>query len=136
MPNQRKATFIISSIPNSAMKAGRKAVIGMDRIGAAIGLTRSCNHLKPPISKPNGIATTADQKNAWAMRHQLWKTLAGRSYSVHRRPKALTTPIGSGTENGGNTLQRVSRNQHRTTRAQLTNASATCVLLETGLRIS
>ena len=41
MPNQRNATFIVSSIPNSAMNAGRKAVMGMERMGAATGLTKS-----------------------------------------------------------------------------------------------
>ena len=118
MPNQRKAIFMASSMPNRAMKAGRKAVMGMDRMGSAMGFTRSCSQLKPPISRPSGRATTAAQKKAWAMRHQLWKTLPSRSYSVHRRPKAVNTPSGSGTENGGSNFQRVRRYQKTTTRVQ------------------
>src|ERR1039457_7126320 len=101
MPNQRNAIFIVSSMPNRAMKAGRNAVIGMERIGAATGLIRSWSQRKLPMRMPRGIAITALQKNACAMRHQLWNTFAQRLFSVHRRRKAFATPAGGGSENGG-----------------------------------
>ena len=34
------------------------------------------------------------ERNAWAMRHQLWKTLPSKSYSVQRRTNAGITPMG------------------------------------------
>src|SRR5215469_1982309 len=46
------------------------------------------------------------------MRHQLFITLPSRSYSVHSFPKATTTPIGLGRENGGRISQCV-RTIHR-----------------------
>ncbi len=76
MPKNRKPTFIASSMPNRAMNAGRNAVIGMDRMGAAIGFTRWCSQGKLPISRPSGMATSADQQKACAMRHQLLKHVA------------------------------------------------------------
>src|ERR1019366_6418885 len=101
MPNHRKATFMVSSMPKKAMKAGRKAVMGMARIGAATGLTKSWTHRKLAINSPRGIAIQAHQKNAWAIRHQLCRTLPRRLYSLHRRPKAAITPVGRGRANGG-----------------------------------
>ena len=80
------------------MKAGRNAVIGMERMGAATGLISSNSQRKLAISMPSGMATTAHQKNAWAMRHQLLKTLPSRSYSVHSNLKDLTTPSGVGSK--------------------------------------
>ena len=104
-----------SSMPNRAMNAGRKAVMGMERMGAATGLTRSCTQRKLPISRPSGMAITAHQKKACAMRHQLWITLPSRSYSVQSRKNARITPSGLGRENGGRMSQWVSANQARTT---------------------
>ena len=43
---------------------------------------------RTPLSSANRLF----QKNAWAMRHQLWPTLASRWYSVQRRAMAATTP--------------------------------------------
>ena len=60
------------------MNAGRNAVMGIERIGAAIGFTRSCSQPKLAISRPSGIAISAHQMNACAIRHQLWKTLPSR----------------------------------------------------------
>ena len=78
------------------MNAGRNAVIGMARMGAATGLMNSNSQRKLAISMPSGMATTAHQKNAWAMRHQLMNTLPSRSYSVHSIPKDRITPRGLG----------------------------------------
>src|SRR4030095_2101216 len=105
MPNQRKATFINSSIPKRAINAGRKAVIGILRIGAATGLMKSYSQGKLAIINPSGRATMADHRNAWKIRHQLWKTLPSRSCSVQRRTMAWTTPVGLGKEKGGKTSQ-------------------------------
>src|SRR5687768_8748927 len=124
MPNHRKATFMASSMPNRAMKAGRNAVIGMERIGAATGFTRSCIQPKLAISNPSGTATMVHQKKAWAMRHQLWKTLPRRSYSVQSAPKDRMTPRGWGKEKGGSKFQWVRTNQIVITSAQLTKARA------------
>src|SRR5579872_4031078 len=124
-----------SSIPNSAINAGRNAVIGMDLIGAATGFTKSCIQPKLAISRPSGIAINTHQKNACAMRHQLCATFSSRLYSVHNRPKALTTPSGCGTENGGANSQYVTPNQTRIITPQLASPNATLARGETSLRI-
>ena len=118
------------------MKAGTKAVMGIERIGSAIGLTKSCSQRKLPISRPSGMAMAADQRNAWPIRHQLMKTLPSRSYSVQSRAKADTTPIGFGRENGGSLPHSVMANQKSTTTAQLAMANITRVRCETSRRIA
>jgi len=135
MPNQRNAIFIDSSIPNSAINAGRKAVMGMERIGAATGLTRSWTQRKLPMSKPSGTAITAHHANAWAMRHQLFITFPSKSYSVQRRTNARITPVGLGSENGGRISQLVRTNQAMTTMDQADTASINRVRRETSFRI-
>src|ERR1700758_3628543 len=112
-------------MPKRPMKAGTKAVIGMERMGSAIGLMKACSQRKLPINKPSGMAMAADQRNAWPIRHQLMKTLPSKSYSVHRRAKADTTPIGFGKENGGSFPHSVMANQISTTTDQLTMAKKT-----------
>src|ERR1700678_3728152 len=57
------------------------------------------------------------------MRHQLCTTLPSRSYSFHRRTKALITPSGLGTENGGKSLKYVRPNHKPTTTAQAKTAN-------------
>src|SRR5213594_3588181 len=135
MPNQRKATFIDSSIPNSAMNAGRNAVMGMERIGAATGLTRSCTQRKLPIRSPSGMATTAHHRKACAIRHQLLITFPSRSYSVQRRANARITPIGLGSEKGGRISAYVTANQARTIADQAVIARINRVRREVSLRI-
>src|SRR5215471_9530721 len=89
MPNHRKMTFMRSSIPNSPMKAGRKAVIGMERMGAATGLTKSWTQRKLAMKSPSGMAITAHQKNAWPIRHQLNATFLSSSLSFQSAGKAV-----------------------------------------------
>src|SRR5215471_13660685 len=98
MPNHKKITFMRSSMPNNPMKAGRKAVIGMERMGAATGFTKSWTQRKLAIKRPSGMATTAHQKNAWPIRHQLNATFLSSSLSFHSAGKAFTTSRGVGTE--------------------------------------
>ena len=59
------------------------------------------------------------------MRHQLWKTLPGRSYSVHRRTKALHDAgrVRAARERRQQVATRVSRNQAATTNVQLATPS-------------
>src|SRR6516164_2957206 len=135
MPNQRKAIFIVSSIPNKAMNAGKKAVNGMARIGAATGLINSKTQRKLAMRIPKGIAKTVHQKNACAILHQLFTTFPSRSYSVQSLPKARTTPSGLGNENGGRISQCVRAIQARRMAPQLTKASATRARDETCFRI-
>src|ERR1039457_6075735 len=135
MPNQRNAIFMDSSMPNSAKNAGRKAVMGMERMGAATGLTKSCTHRKLPISRPNGMAMTTQNVKACAMRHQLLNTLPSRSYSVQSRTNARITPRGLGRENGGRISQCVSANQTARMPAQAATARISRVRREISLRI-
>src|SRR5204863_8861316 len=106
------------------MNAGRKAVSGMARMGAAMGLISSNSQRKLAIRIPRGIAIAAHQKNACAIRHQLSITLPRRSYSVHSLPNARITPIGFGSENGGRISQWVRPSQSRIMTLQLRNARA------------
>src|ERR1017187_10939501 len=101
MPKKRKPTFIPSSMPKRPMKAETKAVMGMERMGSAMGLTKAWSQRKLPIKSPSGMAMAADQRKAWPMRHQLMKTLPGRSYSVQRRGKGGATPTALGAAKGG-----------------------------------
>src|SRR5207249_6072019 len=80
------------------------------------------------IASPSGIATSADQKNACAIRHQLWATLPSRSYSVHSRPSDCTTPAGFGSAMTGSSFDSVTTIQIATAATQLAIAS-------TGLRV-
>src|SRR5271163_2838890 len=96
---------MVSSMPNKAMNAGRKAVSGIDRMGAATGLTNSKTQRNAAIKIPKGIAITVHHKNACAILHQLLATFPSRSYSVHSLPNARTTPSGFGSENGGRISQ-------------------------------
>src|SRR5215469_11170179 len=96
MPNQRKATFMVSSMPNSPMNAGRNAVMGMERMGAATGSTRSLNQRKLAMSSPSGMATTADHRNAWPMRNQLAHTFDKSPRSEKSKGNARKTPMGLG----------------------------------------
>src|SRR5579871_3148931 len=135
MPNQRKATFMVSSIPKSAMNAGKKAVRGIERMGAAIGFTRSNTHRKLPIKIPSGTAITVHHTNAWAILHQLAATFARRSFSVQSLPNACNTAKGRGSANGGRISQCVSANQSSTIVLQLTIPKISLVRGETSLRI-
>src|SRR5262252_9950780 len=99
MPNQRKMTFMRSSMPNKPTKAGRNAVMGMERMGAAMGFTKSWTQRKLAMNRPSGMAITAHHKNAWPMRHQLVATFFSNSLSVHSEGNARTTSKGVGTAN-------------------------------------
>src|SRR6266566_4243291 len=136
MPNQRKATFMVSSMPNKAMKAGKKAVIGMARIGAAIGFTSSKSQRKLAIRIPKGIAMIVHHKNAWAMRHQLFTTFPSRSYSVQSFPNARMTPMGLGKEKGGRISQWVRANQASRRIPQLKKPRANRARGEVSFRIA
>src|SRR5438445_6497961 len=113
-----------TSIPHRTMNSVRKEVIGMARIGAAMGFISSNSQRKLAIRMPSGIATTAHQKNACAIRHQLSITLPRRSYSVHSLPNARSTPMGLGSENGGRISQWVRPIHSRIMTLQLRNARA------------
>src|SRR2546427_9577589 len=122
-------------MPKKVVKAWRDAVGGMARMGAAIGLISSKSQRKLAIRMPSGMATTAHQKNACAMRHQLLTTFPRRSYSVHNFPKAWITPSGFGSENGGRISQCVRPIHARITMLQLTIAKITLARGETSVRI-
>src|SRR5580700_2529893 len=83
---------------------------------------------------PSGIANTAHQKNAWAIRHQLINTFPSRSYSVHSLPKAWMTPRGLGSEKCS-LLQYVRAIQIKTTMPQLMKAKIQRMRGETSLRM-
>src|SRR5208282_2489072 len=86
------------------------------------------------IKMPSGIANTAHQKNAWAIRHQLMKTFPRRSYSVHSLPNAWITPTGLGSEKCS-LLQYVRAIQIRTTMLQLMSANTHRMRGETSFRM-
>src|SRR6202008_2649641 len=136
MPNQRNASFMVSSIPNKAMNAGRNAVIGMARMGAATGFTKSKSHRKLAIRTPKGMATVVHQKKARAIRHQSFVTFQSRSYSVHSFPNARTTPMGFGKENGGRISQWVRAIHASRMAPQLKNPRANRVRGEISFRIA
>src|SRR5690242_7745223 len=98
MPNHRKMIFMRSSMPKRPIRAGRNAVMGMERMGAATGFTNSCTQRKLAMSKPSGMAMIEHQKNACPMRHQLRATFLNRSLSFHNDGKAVTTSHGVATE--------------------------------------
>src|SRR5215471_20055244 len=135
MPNHRKMTFMRSSIPNSPMKAGRKAVIGMERMGAATGLTKSWTQRKLAMKSPSGMAITAHQKNAWPIRHQLNATFLSSSLSFQSAGKALTTSRGVGTEKRLTNSQCVSIAHTATMTTHASVASVHLTVAGTSLRI-
>src|ERR1700683_3031662 len=73
---------------------------------------------------PSGMATTAHQKNAWAMRHQLMNTLPSRSYSVHNNLKDRITPSGVGNSEKCGPSQQGNKIQSNTMTPQGINGSA------------
>src|SRR5260370_22996062 len=81
------------------------------------------------------MAMTSHNRNACAMRHQLWNTFCSRSYSVQRRTKDCTTPLGFGSENGGTRPKWVIAYQTETSTVQLPMANASLARGETSLRI-
>src|SRR5437763_195992 len=135
MPNHRKAIFMVSPMPNKPMKAGRNAVSGMERMGAAIGLIRLKNQRKLAMSRPSGMAMATHHENAWAMRHQLVATFFSRLLSDHSDGKARMTSSGVGTEKRFTISQWVTMVQTITTTTQLRKARAHLVAGETSLRI-
>ena len=117
------------------MKAGRKAVMGMERIGSAMGLMRSWNQRKLAISSPRGTATTTHHKNACAIRHQLVATFCRRSLSLHKEGKARMTSSGVGTEKRLTMFQWVTMVHTAITMAQATAARVHLMVGETSRRM-